>query len=221
MSTTINKQNKTSKVVVIGPSDTFDILLETYSGEICFEGYLGLESRQTFPYSTYKYLGSDEYIQTCDKSISMAIATYSNATRKKLFEFCFARQLNMIGATHPSAHVSSTAKIGVGCFIFPGSIVSTSAVVSSGVIVGYGALVGHDVSIDEFSFISPGVRLLGEAKIGSKVLIGANTVVLPKVRIGDNVKVSPGCVVYKDIPNNSIMMNVASNRIFGGGDESS
>ena len=44
-------------------------------------------------------------------------------------------------------------------------------------------------------------------KIGKNCWLGSNVIILKGVTIGDNVILGAGCVVHKDIPSNSIIIN--------------
>lgn len=47
----------------------------------------------------------------------------------------------------------------------------------------------------------------GAARIGSNVFIGAGTKIIGPVTIGDNVTIGQNCVITKDIPANSVVVN--------------
>ena len=44
-------------------------------------------------------------------------------------------------------------------------------------------------------------------KIGKNCWLGSNVIVLKGVTIGDNVIIGAGCVIHKDIPSNSMIIN--------------
>lgn len=48
---------------------------------------------------------------------------------------------------------------------------------------------------------------IGKIKMGNNVWTGANVVILKGVTIGDNVIIGAGCVIHKDVPDNSIVIN--------------
>lgn len=73
--------------------------------------------------------------------------------------------------------INSETKIGENCTLYPG------------------VLIGHKV---------PGG---GAARIGSNVFIGAGTKIIGPVTIGDNVTIGQNCVITKDIPANSVVVN--------------
>ncbi len=50
-----------------------------------------------------------------------------------------------------------------------------------------------------------GYSKVGCVTIGDDVFIGADSIVLPNVKIGNKVIVGAGCVVARDIPDNSVV----------------
>lgn len=73
--------------------------------------------------------------------------------------------------------INPAAKIGENCTLYPG------------------VLIGHKY---------PGG---GAATIGDNVFIGAGTKIIGPVKIGDNVTIGQNCVITKDIPGNSVIVN--------------
>jgi acetyltransferase-like isoleucine patch superfamily enzyme len=53
----------------------------------------------------------------------------------------------------------------------------------------------------------------GEIIIGNNVWIGSNVVILKDVHIGNNCVVGAGCVVYRNVPDNTIMLSNGSMKI--------
>lgn len=51
-----------------------------------------------------------------------------------------------------------------------------------------------------------GYSRVGCVSIGDDVFIGENAIVLPNVKIGNRVIIGAGCVVSKDIPDNSVVV---------------
>ncbi len=79
-------------------------------------------------------------------------------------------------------------------------VIEPSSTIGKGCLINLNSLITHDVSIGEFTEISPGVSLLGASKIGKSVFIGAGAVILPKIEIGDNCVIGAGAVVNRSIP---------------------
>ena len=47
----------------------------------------------------------------------------------------------------------------------------------------------------------------GKVKLGNNIWTGANVIILKGVTIGDNTIIGAGCVIHKDVPENSIIVN--------------
>ena len=60
---------------------------------------------------------------------------------------------------------------------------------------------------DITALISRQGYVVGEITIGSNCWIGTNVTILKDVHIGENVIIGAGCVIYKSIPSNSIVVN--------------
>ena len=71
-------------------------------------------------------------------------------------------------------------------------------IVSHNAVVGKGCRIYHQVTIGEGHNGAP--------SIGDYVVIGAGTKIVGKVRIGSHVKIAPGCVIMRDIPDNSVVL---------------
>lgn len=58
---------------------------------------------------------------------------------------------------------------------------------------------------------------LGAIKIGKNCWLGSNVIVLKGVTIGDNTIIGAGCVVHKDVPANSTIVNNQEHKYFSNG----
>lgn len=198
------------KVVVIGPPDTFE-LVDDCGVEIA--GYLSNQEEKRSTYSQYLYLGTDEQIPVLTRNgYSFAVALKNNVRRKQLIEQITSLGGDVLVLQHSAATVFKSAEIGVGSVIAPQSVVSAAAKVGKGVVVNYGSLVGHDVELGDWSFVAPGVKLLGYCKVGENAVLGTNSVIFSHVTIGDNVTVAANTVITKNIADNSTVIPISKQR---------
>lgn len=79
--------------------------------------------------------------------------------------------------------------------------------ISSDAQIGHGAVIFHQVTIGSNNI--PDSKGNGAPKLGDNVYIGAGGKVIGKVRIGNNARIGANCVVFKDIPINSVVVNQA------------
>lgn len=113
---------------------------------------------------------------------------------------------------HPSAVVSNSAQIGIGCQILALGCVAAEVKLGESCIVNHKASVDHECTLGNGVHIGPGATLCGSVRIGDNVFIGAGTTILPNLNIGDNTIIGAGSVVTRDVPSNSVFFgNPAKN----------
>lgn len=74
--------------------------------------------------------------------------------------------------------------------------------IGNNVTITKATILTHDACLKK----SIGYSRVGEVHIGDNVFIGAESIILPCTHIGNNVIVGAGCVVAKDIPDDSIVV---------------
>lgn len=104
-----------------------------------------------------------------------------------------------------TAHVSSTAIIGLGILIDALANVSSYAKLSDFVTVYAGATISHHSTVGAFSTICPNASIAGNVTIGERTLIGIGACVKNGVKIGANCTIGAGAVVVRDVPDNTVV----------------
>lgn len=74
----------------------------------------------------------------------------------------------------------------------------------NGIIVSHNAVIGANCRI--FHQVTIGEGRNGAPVIGDNVIIGAGAKVIGNIKIGTGAKISAGCVVMNDIPDNAIVL---------------
>ena len=78
---------------------------------------------------------------------------------------------------HPTAYVSSTAKVGAGTVVLPHAVVNTACAVNRGCIINCGAIVDHGCFLEEGVHVCLGAVVKAENRIPRCMKIEAGTVV--------------------------------------------
>jgi sugar O-acyltransferase (sialic acid O-acetyltransferase NeuD family) len=139
------------------------------------------------------------------KDQKLIVAVGENLTRKRLVE----KIRHKFGtAIHPSAIISSYARIGVGTVVAPSGIVNSGAVIGAHCIINTASIVEHDCYISDYAHISPNVTLCGGVEVGEGTSIGAGTVVIPNIKIGKWCVIGAGSVITHHIPDYSVVVGV-------------
>ena len=76
--------------------------------------------------------------------------------------------------------------------------------IANKVVIGKGSTIYQNVTLGSNHI--KGTKHPGEPKIGNNVLIGANACIIGGVKIGDNVKIGAGCVIFEDVPKDSVVV---------------
>lgn len=78
---------------------------------------------------------------------------------------------------HPSATVSTGAKLGEGVSIQPGAVIEDGVLIGARTVIGANAYIGHETVIGDDCHIYPSVSLRERTRIGNRVIIHCGTVI--------------------------------------------
>jgi sugar O-acyltransferase (sialic acid O-acetyltransferase NeuD family) len=136
------------------------------------------------------------------------VAIGDNRVRASYAELVLQGNLELVNAIHPSAIVSSTAKLGLNIVLAAGAIVSTDAHLADSAVVNTGAIVDHECHVGRAVHISPGVVLAGRVQVEEGAFVGIGARVIPCMRIGTHATVGAGAVVIDDVPPHATVVGV-------------
>ena len=107
---------------------------------------------------------------------SAVVAIGNSDFRLKLIEELRNRGYNIPCLIHERAYVSPSAKIGMGSFIEPMTVVHTEVVVETGCIISAGVIINHNSTIHKGCHINCGCVVKARAVIDAKTRTGYNEV---------------------------------------------
>jgi sugar O-acyltransferase (sialic acid O-acetyltransferase NeuD family) len=105
----------------------------------------------------------------------------------------------------PSAFVSPTAWLGVGCVLYPHCFVGLNASLGDFVFALAGAVINHDDVLEDRVVVCSGVTLAGGVHVESGCYLGQACTVRQNLRVGRDSLVGMGAVVTKNVPGRSVM----------------
>jgi sugar O-acyltransferase (sialic acid O-acetyltransferase NeuD family) len=132
----------------------------------------------------------------------------NNSLRRRLFDLAISCGLAPVSVVHPSAIVSSWAKIGDGVQLMASCVVNVGASLGNNSIINSGAVIEHDCVIEDHVHVATGARLAGNIRVGSSAHIGIGAVLKQGVTIGNGAIVGAGAVVVKDVPEHVTVIGV-------------
>jgi len=104
-------------------------------------------------------------------------------------------------------------KIGKGCIICSGSILTTNVSLGNFVHCNINTTIGHDTNIGNFCNMSPGVNISGKCNISDFVYIGTNASIKENMSVCKNVIIGLNSGVVKNIIDPGIYIGNPSKKL--------
>lgn len=127
------------------------------------------------------------------------------STRIKIFDRLIKAGFACPALAHPSAFIEPSATISAGVQVFAHGYLGSESRIGFGCIINTGAIVSHDCLLGEYVNVSPGAILAGEVQIGNEALIGMGTTINLRVRVGARARIGNGATIKEDVPENGIV----------------
>lgn len=167
--------------------------------------YCDQEEKAFNPYHL-DYLGKESDVINKLKKFDFFACVGHNGIREKIHTMLSQHLGNPINAIHPSAVISSSAKLGDGIMIAANATLNPLVEIGKGVICNTSTSIDHECIIGDFTHIAPGAVLCGNVTIGRSSFIGANSVIRQGITIGSNVIIGAGTVVVKNVPDGATLV---------------
>lgn len=150
----------------------------------------------------YPNLGKTEDLNNWKKPISIAVSVGNPVTKKKIIDKIVNPLVNYPTLVHPSAWIGDKdfVKLGKGCIICAGNMITTNIEIGDFVILNLGCTVGHDSIIKDYAAFMPSVNISGEVVIEEGVYVGTGAKIINQLEIGAYTIVGAGAVVAKSLP---------------------
>ncbi len=133
------------------------------------------------------------------------VAVGTPKTRQEMVEKAATLGFDFATIVHPRTEMSQWVEIGEGTVICAGNILTTNIVLGKQVQINLDCTIGHDVIMQDYATLAPGVHVSGCVHIGKRVYIGTGAVIIngtidhPLV-IEDDAVIGAGAVVTKPVP---------------------
>lgn len=193
-----NLMAQTEKIYIYGASG---------HGLVCAEAALNMGYKEVIflDDDTKKGISFNESLEKHD----IFIAIGANHTRKIIFEKVKKAGFKCVNLIHSSAIISPSAKLAKeGILIMPQVVVNARAVIEQGVILNSSSVIEHECFVDEFSHISVGAKLAGNAKVGKQSLVGINACILPNISLAQKSTLAAGAVLTQNTNQSGVYIGV-------------
>jgi sugar O-acyltransferase (sialic acid O-acetyltransferase NeuD family) len=208
-------------VVIIGAgrfgAETLELgrQIERATGEVEIIGFLDDKSKEEEVLGCPVLGGMDAAKQLTEDvpEVQAVVAIGDTRSKQEVVNRYKSLGLSFANLIHPQAIVPESVRIGRGCIITAGCILTIDIDIGNHVILNLSTTVGHDAVIGEFSTLNPQIAVNGRNVIGEGVYIGTGAKLIHEVKIGDWSVIGAGAVVVNDIPENVLAVGVPAKPI--------
>jgi len=146
-------------------------------------------------------------------SAKLALAVGNPVVRQRLVAKAARGGFAFAELIHPRVERSRWISYGTGTVICAGSILTTNIRIGDHVQVNLGCTIGHDVVLEDFVTLAPGVHLSGWVHVCEGAYFGTGSVVIngtadKPVVIGAGAIVGAGACVVKTVKENTTVVGV-------------
>lgn len=149
----------------------------------------------------YPVLGNCDYLGSLDEEVYAVIAIGSAKVKKMVAEKLSAYpRVHFATLVDPSVILSDQVKLGEGCIVCAGSVLTVGITIGNHVIINLDCTLGHDAVISDYVTVYPSVNISGNVFVGEETELGTGMQIIQGKRIGRQSIIGAGAVVVKDIP---------------------
>ncbi len=148
-------------------------------------------------------LGGCEWLDKYGEDIYAACAVGAAGTRETILRKIQNNpKIHFPNLVDPSVLCSGSVSMGQGNIICAGTIFTVDIQIGDFCIINLDCTLGHDVKMEDFVTVYPGVNVSGKVTIGRRSEIGTGTKIIQDKRISSGVIIGAGSIVIHDISEN-------------------
>jgi sugar O-acyltransferase (sialic acid O-acetyltransferase NeuD family) len=146
------------------------------------------------------FLGGTQALNQWQEPLAVVFAVGNPLVKRKIIQKINNSLISFPSLLHPNVQIGSNVKIGEGCIICAGTIITCDIEIGSHVILNLCCTVGHDAVIGNYSAFMPAVNISGEVIIGEAVYTGTGVNFINQLEIGTGTIIGAGAVVAQSLP---------------------
>lgn len=179
-----------------------------------FAGFIDDDRHVLDPYPDYApgvVHSITDYRPLHGDQLVMAIA--DPQTKLQLAESLKSRGCDFATFIHSSTTIAPNARIGCGCILCPGALVSCDTILGAFVTMNVYASVGHDSQLGDGCTMSGHADVMGNARLGRAVFMGSHASVLRGVSVGDLARIAANSLVIRKVHEATTMVGVPAKKL--------
>lgn len=148
----------------------------------------------------YLVQGGHEVVENYGSDVWCVLAVGSAKGRRKgIARLTPFPHIHFATLIDPSVAMSRSVRIGEGCMICAGNIITVDVNIGDHVIVNLDCTIGHDVNISDYVTLYPSVNVSGGVNIGECSEIGTGAAIIQGISVGTGVVVGANSTLIRDI----------------------
>ncbi len=158
----------------------------------------------------YPTLGTSDDLNKWETEIAIAVCIGNPVVKKRIVEKIDNPNVFFPSLIHPTVWIGdkNNVKIGQGCIITAGNLITTNIQIGDFVILNLGCTVGHDCIIKDYAAFMPSCNISGEVLVEEGVYCGTGVKIINQTSIGEYSTVGAGAVVTRPIPGNCTAVGI-------------
>lgn len=153
-------------------------------------------------------LGGFEWLERNAKDVLVTCGVGASHERYQLIQRAIGINCRFLNLVHPRAILTRWVTMGEGVIITAGCIMTNQIRIGNHVHINLDCTIGHDVILQDFVTLAPGVHVSGKITVGTGCYVGTGAAFVERVQIGEWSVVGAGSVVVGDVPANSTVVGV-------------
>lgn len=135
------------------------------------------------------------------------------ALRERVAAMCSDRGMTADTLCDPSVYLHESVRVGRGCIIASGAILTVDISLGDHVHINVGASISHDAILGAFTTVSPGARIAGHVTLGHRVFVGIGATIVngtpaSSLIVGDDVFIAAAACVVDPVAKGLRVMGV-------------
>ena len=159
--------------------------------------------------NNYPVIDVIQNLLSFEKEMNVVIAIGNPSIRKKIYEIISSNpNIKFPNIIARDVRMSDTNNLGIGNIICTHTILTTNISIGNFNHINLSCTLGHDVVLEDYITVYPGVNISGNVTIKSLSEIGTGSKIIQGKTISDNIIIGAGGVVVKNLDNSGTYIGV-------------
>lgn len=158
------------KLLILGAGQYGSVVYEIAEAMCCYDKIDFLDDKNPIAIGKLQ-----DYVKLTEIYASVIVAIGNPELRLEYIEKLKKAGYKIATLIHPTAYVSPSCNLGIGCVVEPLAVIHANTVVETGCLISAGALVNHNAVVNSGCHVDCGSVVAARGVVPAKTKILANT----------------------------------------------